>query len=237
VLLRISLLFFIAFNVNAQQVKLALTTIPHVLEHDVSDAPYNKLVSEILAKTKHNIYTEFMPSARANLLLNQQKLDCIFPIIPTQTRSIKTKQSVPINGIRAYVFNINNEPFTKLSQLNNKIVVYLRGYMFGDLIAENKTIKFFPVSSQNAALGMLKKNRAEAYIDYIPDLKFALSPTEFSSLNYDENAPVIVTDDVMECRSTAEVLMFLEELNQIIETLRQSGRLKKILGRYYVPIL
>lgn len=232
----ISLMLF-CFSLHAEPLKLALTTIPSVLEHGKADAPYNQLINAVLKQIELDVQADFIPSARANFLLDEEKIDCIFPIIPTQTRRLPTNRSVPINGIRAYLFSVPPNKFTTLTQLEDKVVAHLRGYIFGDLIKTNKTIFFFPVSSPHAALGVLKKGRAVAYLDYIPDLKFVLPSSEFAQLSYDVNSPVISTNDVMECRITPSAEVFLTEVNKSIKEFRANGKLKHFLGDYYVPLL
>ena len=216
------------------EIKLALTHIPQVMEYNKPNAPYTRLINTIREQSKLEFESIYLPSSRANKLLNEQKLDCIFPILPTDNRDIPTAFSVPVNGIRAHIFSVKDKPYLGLDELTGLSVVYLRGYLFGDLIKHNTQINFFPVNSQAAAFSMLKKNRANAYLDYIPDIKYALNKKQIAELSFSEDNPVLSSFDRLECFDDEKTQAFLKVFDQQIMLLRKTGELKNILGKYYV---
>lgn len=227
-------LLLLSFSLTAAQPRLALTHIPKVLEFGNADAPYNRLLEQFVATKTIAFDYEFMPSSRANKLLNELKIDCIFPIIPTRTRSVQTHFSDPINGIKAHVFSLGPQTYSNLEQLNGKVVVYLRGYLFGDLIANTPSISFFPVTNQKAALGMLQKQRAHAYLDYVPDIRFVFTDDELSLLKYRPDAPFIKDYDRMECLETPAGKELMTQLNRFVANKKAQNQLRDILGNYYV---
>ena len=222
--------------VFATEIRLVLTHIPRVMEYGKPDAPYNRLIRELDRTLPIDFSVEFMPSSRANKLLNAKQIDCLFPIIPLDDRATKTVLSAPVNGISAYLFSTHTEIYTDLSQLKGKMVVYLRGYLFGGLINEHPEIRFFAVSSQKAALGMLEKNRAVAYLDYIPDIRYVFTKRQMAKLKYDASSPIIRDFDRFECLDSPKSNEFLLRLNTSIKHLRETGELEKILGSYYVNV-
>lgn len=226
------LLSFCAASCFANDIKVALINIPDVLEHDKPQLPYSKLLTELRKKIK--IEGVFLPSSRANKLLDSGKLDCIFPILPTNRLSSTTIISEPINGIKAYAFSVDGKLYKTIESLKGKTVVYLRGYLFGGLLRENSDIHFFPVTSQQSALGVLKKGRADAYVDYLPDLFFALKKHELTLLNFDINSPLLTQNDVIECVKNEKTMRFLGEVNKVLTSLKESNKLKEVLGEYYV---
>ena len=230
----IVLFVFCVFDAKAKEIKLALTHIPKVLEFGNDNAPYNRFLKAFFEHSNLQPTLEFMPSSRANKLLNEKRIDCIFPIIPTNSRTISTQFSDPINGIRAHIFSLGPAVYTSLQQLRGKQVVYLRGYIFGDVIATEKSIGFFPVTSQQAALGMLKKQRADAYIDYVPDIRFVFNQADLKLLKYDPTAPVIKDFDRLECLNSPQGLEFLNSINRFLVVQKQQGHMTKLLGKYYV---
>ena len=215
---------------------MALTHIPKVMEYASPDAPYNKLIVHLDQRFPDTITYEFVPSSRSNKLLNTKQVDCLFPIIPIQSREVETQLSEPINGISAHIFSLGPEVYTDITQLNDKLIVYLRGYLFGGIISRHSKLHFFAVSNQEAALGMLEKQRAHAYIDYIPDIRFVFNPAQLAKLKYSEQHPIFKEFDRLECLKTKTNLAFLNKVNQEIDTLRSSGKLKKMLGKYYVSV-
>lgn len=234
---RVSTLFLLTCcsSVLAQEaVRVGLTHIPKVLEYGASDAPYNKLVSAISAGLSVPVSYDYMPSERANKLLEKGKLDCIFPILPADyQRSEPTRFSAPINGVALYLFSLH-QPVSNLSELEGQIVVHLRGYLFANERQRHPNIKFFPASNQLNAYEMLKNGRAAAYMDYLPDIQFSIPKEYMSKLNYDSNSPILVANDSFECKDSGAAKRYLREVEQGIEILRTNGALEKILGDYYL---
>jgi ABC-type amino acid transport substrate-binding protein len=218
----------------AKELHVALTRIPKVLEFQAKDAPYNRFMSAFTAYSNVQFSQQFMPSSRANKLLREKKIDCIFPIIPPNSRHISTLLSNPINGIDAHIFTLGPRKYSTLKQLEGAHVAYLRGYLFGGIMDSHPLIGFLPVTTQNAALGMLKKKRVDAYIDYLPDIRFVFSKADFELLKYDAQSPVIQESDRMECLSSKEGKALIEELNTFVRFQRSQGTLPQLLGDYFV---
>lgn len=216
---------------------VALTHIPKVLEFENKHAPYNKLITQIESELTVSVRYDFMPSERGNRLLERAKIDCIFPIIPADyKRRDKTAFSAPINGISLNLFALDRK-YQGLAELEGKIVVHLRGYLFANAKDKFPTIKFFPASSHENAINMLKNGRATAYLDYMPDVRFSIPTEQMQRLKFDESSPVLRANDSFECKDFGEPKRFLQEVEKAILRLREEGRLKRILGDYYVPIL
>jgi len=230
------LILFVSSACAASKIKLVLTHIPKVMEYERHDAPYNKLVAHLVVRFPHAFEYEFMPSSRGNKLLNSRQIDCLFPIIPLQTRTVKTQLSAPVNGISAYLFSLGPETYRDLNELEGKMIVYLRGYLFGGLVERHPELNFFAVTNQQAALGMLEKQRAHAYLDYLPDIRFVFDEVQLSKLKYDTKFPVVRDSDRFECIETRGNTQFLTQINREITELRRTGQLQKILGKYYVSV-
>lgn len=229
-------LYVLSPSISAEHIKLALTSIPKVLEYRNSEAPYNQLVSHLEQQLNMPMELLFMPSSRSNQLLDSRKIDCVMPIVPGNNRKSETFLSTPINGIRAYLFSIPPAKYSSLDQLEGDLVLYLRGYLFGGLIREKSQINFFPVHNQMAALSMIEKGRAKAYLEYVPDLRLVFSPEQLSLLAFDEENPIIKSKDHMECLDTKKNRAFVAAFDREIKSLRASGRLAELLGKYYVSV-
>jgi len=222
----------LAFQVGAAEV--AFIKIPGVFDYKTPQAPYNRLLTEL--RTTMTIDGRYLPSARANKLMLTGKLDCIFPILPPKRQdSAATIISEPINGLKAYAFTLaGKERITSLSQMRGKPVAYLRGYVYGGFIEQNPDIHFFPVIDHVAAIGVLQKGRADAYLDYIPDIRLALSEEGYNLLDYDIEKPIITGYDRIECIDNPDNRVFLDKINERINELKRSGKMQKLLGKYYV---
>ena len=216
--------------------KVSLTHIPKVLDYDTPNAPYNKLIKKIKQQLTLDVDFQYMPSERGTRLLSQGKIDCIFPIIPGDyPRQEKTQFSAAVNGISLHLFALDNI-YTTLPELNQKVVVHLRGYLFANYVYNFPEVTFFPTANQLNALKMLKSGRASAYLDYIPDVRFSLPQSAFKQLKFDLNKPVLKSSDRFECKASGKPLQFLQHAEAVIGKLKKSGELKELLGAYYAPI-
>ena len=214
---------------------LALTMIKGVMEPRTDNVPYNRFLTYLAERSGIQLKRGYYPSGRSNFLLETGKIDCIFPIAEgAYRRDIKTIYSTPVNQVTTHLFSFTDVPFPGLEAVRGKTVVYQRGYLFGNLVKSSQVeVDFVPVINPKAALELLKKERAVAYMEYLPDLRFSLDEKYFSQLSYAKDSPIKRSFDVFECRSTEQVAKALGQINQIVLDARASGELKAILGKYY----
>lgn len=220
---------------NLVSLRLSLTHIENVMDVEDEQAPYNRLLRALSHQFDLQFDAEFYPSGRSNFLLDTGKIDCIFPIAMGVYRGeIETRFLEPVNRVSVHLFSFGDVTYTSLEQVRRKTVVYPQGYLFSDLIKDNPfEADFTPVISAHSGVEMLKKGRADAYLDYLPDLLFLLSDEELQGINYSVAHPVISTFDGFECRIEPVKRELLDSLNNAILTLKESGKLRELLGRYF----
>jgi ABC-type amino acid transport substrate-binding protein len=215
------------------EVKIGLAQLPGVLSFEEDNAPYNKLLKTLINSLPFKVTVDYYPTARLNLLLNTSKLDCIFPIAKGEyVRPIPTINSQPINTISMHLFTLTPPALVKLEQIDGKILTYPRGYLFSNLLLNSNAMKM-PVSSPSSAIGAMEKGRADAYLNYLPDLKFMLSSKEFGRLIFDKNKSLRTVSDVFECIDNSKNNTAISLINSELVKLKESGELKRILGTYY----
>lgn len=214
-------------------IRLAVSRITGVT--DGADAPYNRLLSVVVEQTRFNMLKEYYPTARSNFLLEHQQVDCIFPIAQgAHRRHIEVIYSQSVNRVTTHLFSYGTDEFRHLSDVANEVVVYIRGYLFGDLVnTQPHNVSFIPVDTHHSALQLLKTGRAKAYLEYLPDIRFALSKEQLEQLRYSREFPVQETFDIFECYASQKNATFILNLNQVLTHLKTSGRLQELLGDYY----
>lgn len=235
-LLMLSLLFVTQVaRCEDNTLKLGLTMIRGVMEPRSNDTPYNALLDYLSAESGVVFDRGFYPSGRSNYLLEHHKIDCIFPIAEgAYRRGIETIYSQPVNRVSTHLFTVTPSPLKSLDDVVDKTVVYQRGYLFGNLVTSSPVkVNFVPVINQQAAIDLLKKDRAAAYMEYLPDLRFSLTEHVFNTLYYDANAPIQSSFDVFECNASEPVSEALSKINAVIEQATESGELKRLLSSYY----
>ncbi|WP_338293161.1 transporter substrate-binding domain-containing protein [Planctobacterium marinum] len=215
--------------------KLSLTHIEGVMDVADEQAPYNRLLSVLTEQFGLQFDAQFYPSGRSNFLLDHGKIDCIFPIAKGVYRGeIETRFLEPVNRVSVHLFSYGDTTYTSLEQVRRKTVVYPQGYLFSNLINDNPfEADFTPVLTPHSGMEMLKKGRADAYLDYLPDLRFSLTAEELEGINYSSGNAIFSTFDGFECRIEPHKTAALEALNSAILSLKQSQQLQSILGNYY----
>lgn len=231
-------LVFISTCVSAQDplsVRLGLTIIHGVNDPGDQNAPYNRLLREIERVSGVDISSKFYSSSRVNHYLDNEVIDCIYPISKgAYRREIDTVYTDNFNTISSHFFTLSEPLLNSTDAAKGKTVVYIRGYLFANLVFnEELGIRFVPVESTETALALLRSKRADAYLEYMPDLRFTLSGDVFAEMKTDFAQPIQILDDVMECANTVENALVIDRFNAAITQLKTNGQLADILKNYY----
>lgn len=236
----IRLLIFLLLIINccnaAEQkpVRLGFSLLPGVLDENNS-SPYNQLLDVVSKRADIDFDGNFFPSIRSNHFLENGQIDCIYPIAKGgYKRQIKTLFSESFNTVTTHLFTLQQQKINSLQDASGKTVVYLRGYLFANLVLDTQnSISFVPVENTDAALQLLMNGRADAYLEYMPDLKFGLSERRFTELSANLSNPLQTLEDVIECSDTIKNRDVITVFNSVLADLKSSGQLKQILGEYY----
>lgn len=220
---------------RADQIELAVSRIAGITDEDNPEAPYNRLLDALLNNSKFHLTRNYYPTVRSNYLLEDKRVNCIFPIAKgAYRRHIQVQYSEPVNSITTHLFSLNSPPYEDLQEVANEVIVYIRGYLFGNLVkTQPHNVTFVAVDSTHKAIELLASKRAKAYLEYMPDLRFALTPAELSAIQYSPSSPIQVTEDVFECYRSEQNKAFLSSINESLAQLKVSGKLQEILGDYY----
>ena len=215
-------------------IKLGVAHIPGVLEKGNPNAPYNKFLKLISDKTDVEFVYIFMPHNRVTKMMSEAKVHCIFPNLPVLDGSSRDSiLSSQVNGVAAYFFTKSGKPIHNTASLDGKTVVHRQDYLFSNQLHRLKKINFVAVPTQKIALKMLLKERADAYLDYLPDIRFAFSKDEIALLSYDEQSPLFYTTDSFECKNTDVNRQFVDKVSSVIDEFHHSGVMKRLLQDFY----
>ncbi len=223
-----------ALGEKSIEIKVALNHIPGVMEPAPSDAPYSTLLAYLSKRSGFKIESEFLPTPRVEQMLAKGQVDCIFPAVTQIENNPKdTIYSETVNVVNIYLFSLETS-YREFSELAGETIVYLDRYTFGDRNFNGlENVHWIGVSSQQSALKLLHAGRAQAYMDYYPDLKLSLSNSEFTALQYAKDDPVAVFEDSIECANNDRNIKFIEWVDGEIGELLQSGKMAELLRNYY----
>lgn len=228
------LIINISWAQNITHISFARVRINGVQMSGEPTLPYNQLMSHFLdnmtdIKVRHSFY----PTARGYLLFENQQVDCVFPGDPSNLNpSINMLVSEPFNMANAYLFNFA-DPALNEKNIEGKRLALIRGYAYGNNQRILTHANAVTVQNYSNAIGMLRLGRVEAFADYYLDLSLNLPDKELASLNYDQTSPIASVEDHILCHSTPQSIRFINKVNNVIRDMKQDGRLKTILGKYY----
>ncbi|MDF2178177.1 hypothetical protein P2G88_07915 [Aliiglaciecola sp. CAU 1673] len=87
----------------AEQVVIALNTIPDILEYKNSQAPYSKLLNRLSSKIQDRMVFHYYPAVRAAKAFNEEESDCLFPGSTMAAENEQPRiQSQPVNYAKAF---------------------------------------------------------------------------------------------------------------------------------------
>jgi ABC-type amino acid transport substrate-binding protein len=219
---------------SAEPITIGYIDLPEVLDSSGKSAPYNELMARLLKRTGQPYNTLFIPSARSNYLLNQNRINCVFPVIPHfYKRSMPTLFSTATNKVTSHVFSISSPAVNSIKDLTGKMIAYRKGLIFGTLFDKFELVRFVPVDSESVALRLMRENRVDAYLAYYPDIKISMDENDRKQLFYSKEFPLTSSEDKLECTDNTLNKRFIEKFDAELNKMKASGELKQVLGSYY----
>ena len=222
-------------RVKADEVPLQLgvVSIEGILEENNPQLPYNKFLTAIFTDLKLLQESTYLPHARTHKWLEENRLTCSFPDNMQQLRDPQNYlESIPVNSVQAHLFSLQ-AAYTDMEQLRNKVVLHLGHYAFDGLLEEYPESSYVPVDSPNLAFKLLTQGRADAYIEYVPDIFHSLQSNQVHQLKYDLRAPLRVLHDRFLCVKNDFTIELIEEINTLVEEYHKSGKMFELLGASY----
>lgn len=232
-LILLILLSVCASTVTAGPVKLGVVHIDGLLEYDKDKLAYNHLLSSIFGDLRREYHATYLPHARTHKLIRQRSLMCAFPDNILQVSDPENFiQTLPVNTVTAHIFSLK-QVYQRLEQLKGKVVVHRGQYEFDGLLNSAPGVVFVPIDTAEKAYELMAQGRAEAFIEYAPDIFFALNEEQQATLKYSMEDPLRVLHDRFLCIKSTESVLLVNELNEMIRSYHYSGRMAEILGSYY----
>jgi ABC-type amino acid transport substrate-binding protein len=230
-----ALILTVAAGVPAAQAapKIVALSIPGVFEPD-KGGDYDKVLAKVAASGVPVDYTVAAP-ARAEAEFKEKKVGCSTPIdVRFWPGKEKLVNSAPMNVVKIYLFSRPGEgPYTSLGQLKGKHLGARRGLPYGPKLASSgMTPELVNEDDQNVQ--KLQSKRIDAFLAYVPDMWFWSKDKKQPLPNHDKDHPFDIHNDALLCYDTPENRAYLKAFDAVIEKLRSSGELQKILGPSYV---
>ena len=229
------LLYLLPFSLVAYEnpLRLGIVNIEGVLEEGRPDLPYNRFLDALFSDLESAYTATFLPHARTHKWLQEDKLTCSFPDNKKEIAAPDDYlQSIPVNSVNAHIFSLHHT-YTHMEQLHEKVVLHLAHYAFDGLMDEYDDVSYVPVDSPLLAFRLLQQGRADAYIEYVPDIFQSLQVKQTEQLQYDLSVPLKTLHDRFLCVKSHATLQLMKRIDDALIQYHQSGKLLELLGTSY----
>lgn len=227
--------FFLPSVRAGEPVRLHLSYLPQRLT-ETSGGQYDLLVDELLDGSGTDVVRLVAPLKRTTALFKSDPGSCVFPAnivalnMGDRASEVMALETVDIVSIRLHT-TLKHEAGSDLDAFEPERVGYIRGSGALHLLGPNAD-RFLAINSEEQLITMLELGRLDAFLGHHPDTALALdrlgspdalhaSPTAFRGLRF----PVSFI-----CHDNGTGHRFASAINPRIRTLRDSGRLRDILG-------
>ncbi|WP_141096253.1 hypothetical protein [Lacimicrobium sp. SS2-24] len=186
-------------------------------------------------------FTEIhMPLERALRHFESGKSDCIYTMADAianraHLKSDQLLSSYPFNSANLHLFTLQTKPkISNLQQVaaNNHLIVGLNGYLgyySDEIIREEVYGRLVLVTDEERALNMLRQNRVDVLIGFMPDYTRHLN-----ELHYDKSFSLGETLDGLTCRTSDLGIATINALSLVFKDMHKDGLLEKILGDEFI---
>ena len=229
------LFYFFASVVSLYaDVKIFAIEIPGLHQKD-GKGVYDQILQETVIK--NNLATiKLYPPARAESMFSKCKNCCFSPANKNPEfydYGDDIVQTDPMNIAKIYIFVKKGQaPINRLEDLKGKKIGVRTGMPYGKSF-DNAKLKTQAVPKLELNIKKVQIGRIDAFVAYIPDAYNAFRGLGIEPLPHDVAKPVAVHPDSLVCRNVQPE--FIDKFNELLKELRDSGRLKSILGDDYIP--
>jgi len=221
------------------QMTLYLNLLPHRLTGD-SSRQFDLLIDEILARQGQVIAVKAGPLVRTGSAFKEDPNACVFPASLYTLRShfnienltLITSKPVEVISLRLYLKK-GSDPSTTLDDLRPQRVGHLLGSVAASLNRGGEE-SFKKIATESQLIMMLERGRLDAFIGHHPDTSIALE-------DLGQSDSMFVASDLGEkfeftihfvCKKTPQTVLFLKGVNEDLQKMYHTGRLREILGPY-----
>lgn len=213
-------------------VTLGAYDIPTLLQKD-GKGSYDLIFAEVNKIAGKNWRYQVLPPSRVDKDFASKVLDCIIPLDKDFFAGGNVMQSDFFNMAKIYIFTKEgSQPLAGVADLKGLKVGARRGMPYGpEFDAAGLKVNYSNTIEQN--IKKVQAGRIDAFVAYVPDAWFAFKSLGLKMLPHND-VPMIVHEDGFLCHDTPDSRLFIKEFNTALTQLKNSGKLKTMLGDTYV---
>ena len=237
------LLVFSLWSSFAISQDIAAIKLPHRLTSDKS-TPYRVILENFQNSSKTQSQVFVAPVIRSVRQFFTKKQKCLIPTSvnamhffhPKEMKKFKVIESAPIENVVVKVFSKpGSAPLKRISDLNGKRIATWNG-IYSDKLLPNIEVKVLKINDDIQSLALLKRNRVDYVIGFLPDTPMVAQISGYKELSYSKNLSLLTTPVHLICHESPESIQFIKKFNSYLKKIKKSGELQRILGKYSVIV-
>jgi ABC-type amino acid transport substrate-binding protein len=198
---------------------------------------YNALLNELAAEGL-DFNTLVRPLSRSQPKFKDDKSSCIFPAtsfaLTTNDASFANEKlisSTPIDRVSLRLLTKENDPvISHLSELRGKKIAVING-LNPEIFFSELNVFIEQASNEETRIRMLNADRIDAVLGFVPDAMLAAEALDLPVPQYNSDLSFVSDEGVsIICHDTITTKRFINEANRIIDKLKASGKLRRLLG-------
>ncbi len=214
--------------------------IPGVANIDKT-GPYIDVLTRISNIIGLDVSIKVSPVKRAVKNYTADRSSCLFPtsaemITQNGGNPADSIFSIPVNRAHQHIFSdtSNRSVLKSIADLKGLNIAHRRGWQIPVEISSNKTINLHTAENDFSLYAMLKNNRVDAIIGWLPDFNLMYEENQLEPLSFDNDLVLFKAEEQIGCHSFSESQDTMFRLNAALTYLETVDDMKKILGPAYV---
>ncbi len=195
---------------------------------------YQIIMKEAASRAGVSFTEKVFPQKRALSTFYKNENSCIYSFTEPASETMgkdRVVVSTPLSVFKMYIFTGKGKPaLTSVKQLKGRVAGVL-GYevWYDKTNIKESGIDLDMASSDDEALGLLRRDRIQAIISFLPDMNSHLGKLSFSPEH-----PLFVSYDGITCHNNETGRRFIRAVSPVLREMDEDGTMKKILGDSYL---
>jgi len=225
------LIILIILSTTLSFAKLSII-LPLIEHYSSGDSPgYINKLSELTTLSQQNI--KYLPLKRLLFEFQNKSVDCmvggdksISKLFMPELNFEKIINSKPFLVVRSKIFS--KKEICDPKELKGKKITIHSGFPIQLFIKLEELESYTFMNSRLNAFKMVESGRADAFVGFVPTAAEAKSDLKFC-----KDKSLTKHYETIQCFKTEESIAFIKSFNKDIRNLNKSGKLKKLIKKYF----
>jgi polar amino acid transport system substrate-binding protein len=229
-------IFFLTFLIQSQvsaekSITLVCSEWPGYTNADGSGL-YWQLVKAVYEPLGYTVHTEITPWIRAESMVESKQADILvgdyyYPEKDGKQR-LYPNWHLSVEDPIIALFKKGRHEIDDFNSLNNKTIVWMRGYDFGTIYLENIQYQYYEVDSESEGINLIQFDRYDVFLDYRSNIESILKKSDVDSSAFETEIMKLGSKLYLNFSNTNKSIGLIEIYDRRIPELLESGALERV---------